>query len=125
MFGIPFAWKIGAAAAIVIGVGGYIGWLKWDIAAHKATIAEQQTAMVRLAGERDQEKATAEGWRSTSADFEKRLAEEAASRDRERKAQRAAISDRDKIIDEVRRAKTARDPSPDAWRPAYRRVQRP
>ena len=36
-------WKTWALAGVVIvAVGGYIGWLQWDIAVHKAAIAQQE-----------------------------------------------------------------------------------
>lgn len=36
-------WKTWALAGVVVAaVGGYVGWLQWDIAVHKATIARQE-----------------------------------------------------------------------------------
>ena len=120
---LPRWWKLAAIGLVVLVAGGAALWVRGTLADQRATIARQQADLVTVALQRDQERATAEAWRAEAAVLEKRIAREAAARERERRTLRSAIQSRDKILDEVRREKTARDAAPGAWRPALRRVQ--
>lgn len=115
--GLPKAWKIGMILAALVAVGGTVLWIGWDLADKRATIAEQQTSIVTLAAQRDQEAATARRNADALAALRKVAEAEQAARERQRRAYEAAITQRDKILDEVRREKTARDPLPGAFRP--------
>lgn len=54
MLGLPLgAWKLVAIAALVAVIGGYIGWLKWDIAELRAELAT-------TAAERDEARGAAQ-----------------------------------------------------------------
>lgn len=121
--GLPKAWKLAMIGAAVVVAAVAVLWIRWDLADKTATIAQQQVDLVTLGQQRDQEKATAAANLAVVANLQKQLRDEAARRERERQALRAAIDSRDKIIDEARRAKDAQAPMPDAWLPTFRRVR--
>lgn len=114
---IPLPYRIAAIAVIVASVGGYILVLHVQVANREATIAEQGQAITTLALQRDQEAATARRNAGALAVMRRTAEAEQAARERQRRAYEAALSQRDKIIGDIRREKTARDPLPGAFRP--------
>lgn len=112
-------WKLKAAligGALVVGLVAVL-WVRWDLADKRATIAEQGQAIQTLALERDQAADTARRNAAAVAELRRQVDAEAAARAKQRAAFEAALTQRDKILDEVRREKTARDPLPGAFRP--------
>lgn len=116
---LPSWWRIAAIGAAILIVVGSILWVRADMASQRATIAEQQAGLVTLAAQRDQEAVTARRNAEALAAMRRVAEAEQAARQRQRQAYEAALQQRDKILDEVRREKTARDPAPGAFRPFF------
>lgn len=111
------ALKLAAGAAIVAIVGGYIGWLKWDLADRDKTIAEQRVAITEAVAAYQQEHKTALANAAALSRLEqmhdaavKARIEAQASLSAERKRSTARVK-------EISRAPSANDPLPAALRP--------
>ncbi len=106
-------WRVHALALAAIVAVVYVATLHIRIADLRLDLARQAAAIEKRNADAADEVAKANA--KAVADLNRRHADELRSLERRRLALDQALSQRDKILDEVRRAKTAHDPLPDAF----------